>query len=548
MQTTPQSLINYYTERGWWGQETLHHLLKNAVRDSSDQIALADPPNRSDLVGGEPKRLKYAELEAKVNALAATLFRMGLRKGNIVLLQMPNVVEIVLVYLAAARLELIVSPLAMQYGQHELKQFADTVKSTAYIAFDNFQGKPFANELVGVLSPECEVICVNDEMFEHCHDTEEYRQYLNELMHDANDIFTICWTSGTTGRSKGVPRSHNHWLSSTLASEDAIRLPDNAVILNPFPFVNMAAIGGFLFYWLKVRATMILHHPFDPMIFLTQLQNEKVEYTIAPPAVLNRLMQTKEQIKSGFDLSALRIIGSGSAPLSPHMIQGFKDEFGIDVVNIFGSNEGMAILSGPEDVADSSERARFFPRFGRSEMKWNNRISEQIETKLVDLDTGQEVTKPGRSGECLIKGTTVFDGYYESPEDNTLAFTQDGFFRSGDLFEIAGGSNEYYRFVGRCKSLIVRGGMNISPEELDEVIETHPEIIEASVASYPDEILGEKIAAFVVLAEGKTMELSELTKYLQMKKVAKFKWPEKLTVMPALPRNAMNKVMRSQLK
>lgn len=547
MQTTPKSIIDQYTKQGWWGQDTLHSLLEKAVSLSPEQLALADPPNRGDLVGGEARRLTYAELETQADDLAARLFAHRLRQGDIVLLQMPNVVEIVLAYLAAARLGLIVSPLAMQYGQHELKQFAEVVAPKAYIASESFMGQPFAAAQAEALPENCTIITIAGETAEAVSNKKAYESYLAGLSHDANDIFTICWTSGTTGRSKGVPRSHNHWRSSTLASEDAIRLAENAIMLNPFPFVNMAAIGGFLFYWLKVRATMILHHPFDPMVFLSQLQNEAVEYTIAPPAVLTRLLQTKDQIKAGFDLSALRVIGSGSAPLSPHMISGFKDEFGIDVVNIFGSNEGMAFLSGPEDVADTSDRAWYFPRFGRAEHQWGNRIATQLETKLVDTETGDEITEPGQPGELLIRGTTVFDGYYQSPADNASAFTEDGYFRSGDLFEIAGDKGQYYRFVGRCKSLIVRGGMNISPEELDEVIEAHPDVVEAAVNAYADEVMGEKIAAFVVLAEGKSMSLEDLSAYMEEKKIAKFKWPEKLTVIDALPRNAMNKVMRSQL-
>ena len=105
-------------------------------------------------------------------------------------------------------------------------------------------------------------------------------------------------------------------------------------MLNPFPFINMAAIGGFLFYWLKLGAKMILHHPFDSEILLLQIQEEQVQYTVFPPAVLTQLLHAKDHINSNFDLSHLTIVGSGSAPLSPAMIAGFKSEFGIEVVNI----------------------------------------------------------------------------------------------------------------------------------------------------------------------------------------------------------------------
>jgi non-ribosomal peptide synthetase component E (peptide arylation enzyme) len=229
------------------------------------------------------------------------------------------------------------------------------------------------------------------------------------------------------------------------------------------------------------------------------------------------------------------------------MITGFKSEFDIDVVNIFGSNEGMSLLSNAIDVPDAADRASFFPRFGRADLAWDNRIAARIETKLVDIDTGIEITERGRAGECLIKGSTVFDGYYDAPADNAQAFSADGYFRSGDLFEIDGDQNQYYRFVGRCKSLILRGGVNISPEELDEILIGHPAIAEVAVAGYADQQMGEKIAAFVVLHAGESLTLEHLTGYMRDLSVAAFKWPERLEIMTSLPRNAMNKVMRNQL-
>jgi len=217
------------------------------------------------------------------------------------------------------------------------------------------------------------------------------------------------------------------------------------------------------------------------------------------------------------------------------------------IINIFGSNEGMAILSSPSDVPDPELRASFFPRFGRHEFKWDNRISNQIKTKLIDLETGVEIVEPSTPGELLISGATVFDGYYESPKDNKEAFSIDGYFRSGDLFEISDENNQFYKFVGRCKSLIVRGGVNISPEELDELISSHENIAEAVVVAYPDNIMGEKICAVLVPHENKVVTLLDICSYLEEKKVAKFKWPERLLTIKALPRNAMNKVVRSEL-
>ena len=599
MRTSPSTTIEHYQRLGWWGRATLRSLFDEALVNFSDREALLDPPNRQALVGGEPNRLSYAQIDALTDKLGCLLYASGLRQGDKLLLQMPNVVEIVLVYLAASRLGLIVSPVAMQYGQFELKTIDKLIRPRAYIGFQRFKGERFAGPQSDCLDEGCQTLTIDGRDFcqsvtidtsalsafgnicakspdakgtdakgtdakgTDAKGTEsnpldadafdadvlgsEYQRYIKQLDIDANDIFTICWTSGTTGRSKGVPRSYNHWLATTLASQDAIKLRPGAVMLNPFPFINMAAIGGFLFYWLQIGAKLVLHHPFEANLLMSQLQNEAVQYTIFPPAVLSQLLGNKDIINQQFDLSSVEIVGSGSAPLSPGMITGFKAEFDIDVVNIFGSNEGMSLLSNATDVPDPADRAGFFPRFGRADLAWDNRIAARIETKLVDIDSGEEITERGRAGECLIKGPTVFDGYYDAPDDNASAFSADGYFRSGDLFEIDGDRDQFYRFVGRCKSLILRGGVNISPEELDEILIGHPAISEVAVAGYADQQMGERIAAFAVLHAGESLTLEQLTGYMRDLSVAAFKWPERLEILTTLPRNAMNKVMRNQL-
>jgi len=206
------------------------------------------------------------------------------------------------------------------------------------------------------------------------------------------------------------------------------------------------------------------------------------------------------------------------------------------------------LLSSADDVPDSRHRAIYFPRFGRDDYEWKNGISAKIKTKLLDVDSKEEITVPGKTGELCIDGAAVFDGYYESPKDNAEAFTKNGYFRTGDLFQITGENNQFYHFVGRCKALIVRGGVNISPEEIDDLLLAHPAVLEGAVAAYPDKIMGEKVCAVIVLNEGRTLTLEGLKDYLGHKKVAKFKWPERLHIINSLPRNPMNKVVRTELE
>jgi acyl-CoA synthetase (AMP-forming)/AMP-acid ligase II len=559
MRTTPNERIKDLTERGWWGESTLDSLFQAAVEGSPDHVALVDQFNRSEFTDGEAQRLTYTELANVADNLAAAFYENGLRQDDIVILQLPNIAELAALYLVLGKLGVILSPVPIQYGPFELGKAKQLLDPTAFITLTNFKGKNFAAEHGAVFEADGKIFCFGDATpdgaislalaTDEPADNAEYRAYVESLDISANDIFTICWTSGTTGQPKGVPRSHNMWIASSTGSHDAAMLRDNEILLNPFPMVNMAAIGGFLYCWLMRACTLVLHHPFDMQVFLRQIQDEKIAYTIAPPAVLTMLLK-KREILDAIDISSLRCIGSGSAPLSEFMVAGFGNDYGIDILNIFGSNEGICLASGPQELPDHGDRAQFFPRFGVEGFEWANRAGNRVKTRLVDLDSGEEVTSPGQQGELEIWGSTVFDGYYKSPEANAEVFSEDGFFRTGDVFEITGDSDnpEFYKFVGRCKDIIVRGGVNISPDEIDNQLAAHPKIAEVCVVGVDDEIMGERIGAAVVTKPDETVTLEELTGFLTEQGMAVFKLPEKLLCVDELPHNATGKIVRREVK
>ena len=188
------------------------------------------------------------------------------------------------------------------------------------------------------------------------------------------------------------------------------------------------------------------------------------------------MLLKNEALRASADLTSVRAIGSGSAPLSPWMIEGFLKDHNIQVCNMFGSNEGASLFSGPSQVPDPTDRARYFPRTGVEGIHWAGETAAMIQTRLVDPETEVEVTTLGRPGELRISGAATFSGYYKSPAINASAFDDHGFFKTGDLFEIAGEETppRYYRFVGRCKDIIVRGGVNISPAEIDDLLAGWP--------------------------------------------------------------------------
>jgi acyl-CoA synthetase (AMP-forming)/AMP-acid ligase II len=232
------------------------------------------------------------------------------------------------------------------------------------------------------------------------------------------------------------------------------------------------------------------------------------------------------------------------------MVKNFQENHDITIQNIFGSNEGMSLLSTRDDVEDAKLRAVYFPRFGVDGFNWKNPISKTIKTKLINLETNEEILTPEIPGELLISGSTVFDGYWEAPEANNEVFDEQGYFRTGDMFEISSDAteNKFYKYCGRCKDLIIRGGMNISPEELDYLLMSHPLILDVAVTGYEDELLGEKVGVVVVVSEGTNLELKEIISFLDELGIAKYKLPEDLRIIKELPRNPVGKVLRRELK
>ena len=554
---TNESRIKDFKNRGWWGEDTLYSLFEEALLQCENQEALIDPENRPIITGDSAKRLTFKEIDEIVERYASIFYEQGLRKDDIVIIQLPNVVELPIIYLALSKLGIICSPIPMQYGAFEITNIISEISPRAFISLKTFNSSPHAEQFSSIFKNnelkfsmgEVDDFINLDEHELLSDSVQKQKNHSLENPISADDIFTICWTSGTTGTPKGVPRSHNLWLPMAKAAAFVSDTKEGDTLLNPFPMINMASIGGFLFNWLLCKGKLVQHHPFDLNIFLTQVSNEKIKYTIAPPAIMNMLLNNPA-ILDQFDLSGLRSIGCGGAPLSGWMVESFQTQYNLTVQNIFGSNEGATLLSARNEIEDPHIRAKYFPRFGVDGFEGSNPVSKLVKTKLISLENNEEITEPGQPGELLISGATVFDGYWDSPEANSEVFDQEGFFRTGDLFEISPEDTQkkYYKFCGRCKDLIIRGGMNISPEELDNLLSSHPKMLEVAVTGYDDEILGEKVGVVAVIPEDETISLEEIIDFLKDKKIAKYKMPEDIRVIDILPKNPVGKVLRRELK
>ncbi len=560
VRTTPEELAREYRHRGWWSDRRIPDFFAAAARSAPEQFAVLDPPNREALTGVAAQRYTYAQFADLVDGYALRLLELGLRRDDFLVTQLPNVAEYPAVYLAAMRLGIVVSPVPMQFRHHELQPIADLTQARAILVTPRFKGEDCTTAALELASGrDLRVLTLGPAAAPGCEalvpaaldaaSRERLARHEATLGLSADDIATVCWTSGTEGLPKGVPRSHNHWICISHAHFHGAGIRRGERLLNPFPLINMAAIGGCFMSWLHSAGTLVLHHPLDLPVYFRQIAVERPQYAIAPPAVLNMLLKD-EKLLASVDLSSLRCIGSGSAPLDPEMIAGYRDRFGIEVVNAFGSNEGVSLMSNAANAKDPVHRARMFPALGRDDVHWEPPGLAHLRTRLVDAESGQEIAEPGRAGELQITGPTVFDGYFRNPEVTAKSFTGDGWFRTGDLFELAGDDAQprYYRFVGRLKQLIVRGGMKIAPEELDNVLSQMPGVVEGAVAAYRDEILGERICAVLVPRPGTQPTLESVCQHFQSAGVAIFKHPERLRIVEQLPRNSVGKVLRGELQ
>jgi acyl-CoA synthetase len=560
----PPEKVADYRARGWWGTETLDGLFAGQVRARGDAIAVVDPANREALLGSEPRRLTWRELDAEVAGLASRLLSLGLGRGDVLAVQLANSIELVEAYLAAWRLGVIVSPLPVQLREREVAAMCARAGAAAYLSSARFGDRALAGDAATALAEaasvravvaygpegETETVPIGVRVWHPSPATDAERAlveaYAADDPNDANDAVTICWTSGTESAPKGVPRCHMDWLAVGVATTEAPQVTVDDVLLNPFPMINMAGISGMFLPWLLTGCVLVQHHPFDLPTFLGQVAAERATYTCAPPALLWMLLGN-EELMAKVDVSSLTRIGSGSAPLQPAMVRGWQERHGISVINFFGSNEGIGLLSSPVDFPDPDDRAQFFPRFGAPGVTWSTRAGEWTDTRLVDIVTGEDVTEPGHPGELHISGPSVFAGYLHG-EQLPSPFDDRGYLRTGDLFEIAGDRGQYLRYLDRARDQVIRGGMNIAPAEIEGLIAEHPAVAEVAVIGDPDERLGERVAAVVVLRPGETLTLDQLVAWLRERSIASFKLPERLEVRDELPRNPVGKVLKRMLR
>jgi acyl-CoA synthetase len=555
----PVERVQEYRQLGYWTDETIGGLFTDRVAQFGNTPAIVDPLNREALVDGPVRTLTWMQADEEVSRLAQVLLDEGIRAGDVVGVQLPNTIEIAVAFLAIVRIGAIVAPFPVQYRSWELTHLSNVASIRFFITATRIGQRPAAAEIAGLRDqvPSLQAVAAFgadppegavdlDARMAEAGDCSRLAAYLTGCSPDPNDCVTICWTSGTESTPKGVQRTHYDWLAMCTSTVEGPYLTADDVLLNPFPMVNMAGINGMFLPWIKVGGLLVQHHPFDLATFLAQIEQYRATYTVAPPALLTTLLHN-ESLLAQADISSLRMLGSGSTPLAPSLLQGWHDQYGIEIINFYGSNEGIALLGLPKDIPDPSVRALYFPRYGAVGRTWSYSMAQWTRARLVDPLTGAQITETGQPGELQIKGPGVFPGYLPAsgvPDP----FEPDGFLRTGDILEIAGDNGEYLHYVDRSKDMVVRGGMKISAAELESFVAGHPKVADVAVVGYPDEVLGERACAIVVPRPGETVTLEEIVAYLRDVGIATFKLPERLEIRAELPRNPLGKILKRDLR
>ncbi len=550
---SPEQVAAFYA-RGWWTTDTWDSLLRGHVAAKPAAEALCDASNRPDFASGAPQRLSWREVDAAVDRLASALLASGTQAGDVVGIQLPNVVELAVTYLACARLGAIASPFPIQYREHELSALGRLARVRTFVTMDRVRGRANARAVLALrdVIPTLETVLAYGEdlpdgvvaldVAPAGDFSGQLSAYLAGRSIDPADCVSLCWTSGTESVPKGVPRTHGDWIAVSMTTVQAPGLTAEDVLLNPFPMVAAGGFGGMFLPWLVTGAKLVQHQPFDLEIFLGQVHDERVTYSVSPPAVLTRLLLEPE-LMARFDLSSLRYVGSGSTPLTPFLIEGWEAR-GVSVINFFGSNEGISLTGYPDNIPDPAARGRYFPRPGAG-LPTRIRTDQWTTARLVDPETGEEITSTGRSGELRLKGPTVFAGYWDGAG---TPFDGDGWYATGDIFQYAGDRGEYLLYIDRAKDLVSRGGMKISAAEVEGLLQSCPGVAEVAVIGVPDPILGERLCAVVVPVAGAEVTLAGLVAHLRAARVASFKLPERLVIVGELPRNPSGKVLKRELR
>ncbi|HET8815246.1 MAG TPA: long-chain fatty acid--CoA ligase [Solirubrobacterales bacterium] len=469
-----------------------------------------------------PLELSYADLDDRSARLATLLREKGMQQGDRVGVMLPNVLEFPIAYYGVLRAGGVVVPMNVLLKRREIAFYLEDSGAKLLLAWHGFGEE--ARE--GALDAGTELIEIEPESLAELLGDREPASELAGT--DEQDTAVILYTSGTTGKPKGAELTHfNLHRNAEIASQTTCEIEEGDIVLGSLPLFHSFGQTVSMNASLRVGATLTLLPKFDPGAALEIMQRDSVTHFYGVPTMYGALLHHPE--RESYDTSSLRTCITGGASMPVEVLRGFEQAFDCEVLEGYG-------LSETSPVACSNHPGR--PRKPGS----IGTPLKEVEMKVVDEDDNE--VPQGEVGEIVIRGHNVMKGYWQRP-DATEETMRGGWFHSGDMARVD--EDGYFFIVDRKKDLIIRGGYNVYPREVEEVLYEHPKIREAAVLGVPHDEWGEEIGAAVVLHEGEELAPEEVSAYVK-ERIAAYKYPRIVWFMDDLPKGPTGKILKREIQ
>lgn len=519
-----------YIRQGYWSHTSLLDCWNDAVKNHGAREYVADDRGN---------RYTYAEMDQAAATAASYLQHCGIQAGDCVAFQIPVWSEFVIVMIACLKAGAVIHPIAMCYEEEDLVHALNLTRPKVYFGPTWFHKTDYESRIEAAMERilSLQQIVLLDNLKAKRNDWITLKEILSgypamttNVKTDGFDLAVILGTSGTTGGSKGVMLTHNNIIFSERYFNRELGLTKDDIMFMPAPLNHATGFHHGLIAPLLLGAKVVLQQKFRRAEAMELMNQERCTYSMGSTPFIYDIL--KEMEESGKRLPHLKFYLCGGAPVPDYMVQK-ADRFGILLCEVYGSTESVPHLYvHPDDAIRLNGSSSGKPMAG-------------VEVKIID-EQGQ-IVPPGTPGEEASRGPNVFVGYINNPEETDRVLDDDGWFYSGDI--CVGDSNGHIRIIGRKKDLIVRGGENLNTNEIDSYLEGCPGIIDHAIIGMPDERLGERICAYVVLSDPEeTLHLEQLISYLAERKIPKRFWPERLEIIDQIPRTASGKVKKYLLK
>ena len=490
--------------------------LASTVTESAE----SRPANVAVRLGGI--ELTYAELNDRSARMATLLREKGLQQGDRVGVMLPNVLEFPIAYYGALRAGGVIVPMNVLLKRREIAFYLEDSGAKLLLAWHGFGDEArggTADAGVEMVEVEPESLA---ELLGDCEPTVELAGT------DEEDTAVILYTSGTTGKPKGAELTHfNLSRNAEISHRTTSEIKEGDVVLGALPLFHSFGQTVSMNASLRVGATLTLLPKFDPGEALEIMQREGVTHFYGVPTMYGALLHHPG--REDYDTSALRICITGGAAMPVEVLRGFEQAFGCELLEGYG-------LSETSPVASMNHPGR--PRKPGS----IGTPLQEVEMKVVD-ENDDEVAE-GEVGEIVIRGHNVMKGYWRRPEATEEAM-RGGWFHTGDMARVD--EDGYFFIVDRKKDLIIRGGYNVYPREVEEILYEHPKIREAAVIGVPHGEWGEEIGAAVVLHEGETLTPEEVGEYVK-ERIAAYKYPRIVWFVDDLPKGPTGKILKREIE